>query len=158
MAGVGHHPARPRSRHRRLRNLPVGSRHTDRQSRALDLQLRQRPLAGHLHSRSEIGMSRMHVAVLGAGGFLGSHIVPGLRSRFDCTIDAIDVDLTKLEYRDASVRRLLARVEEPAVVEQVTSSADVVISLTALCNPAMYSTIPLEVIDANFTHLMPLVK
>jgi len=103
-------------------------------------------------------MSRLHVAVLGAGGFLGSHIVPGLRSRFDCTIDAIDVDLTKLEYRDALVRRLVARVEEPAVVEQVTSSADVVISLTALCNPAMYSTIPLEVIDANFTHLMPLVK
>ncbi len=103
-------------------------------------------------------MSRLHVAVLGAGGFLGSHIVPGLRSRFDCTIDAIDVDLTKLEYGDADVRRLLARVEEPAVVEQVTSRADVVISLTALCNPAMYSTIPLEVIDANFTHLMPLVK
>jgi UDP-apiose/xylose synthase len=103
-------------------------------------------------------VSRLHVAVLGAGGFLGSHIVPGLRSRFDCTIDAIDVDLTKLEYTGPLVRRLQARVEEPAVVEQVTSSADLVISLTALCNPAMYSTIPLEVIDANFTHLMPLVK
>jgi UDP-apiose/xylose synthase len=103
-------------------------------------------------------VSRLHVAVLGAGGFLGSHIVPGLRSRFDCSIDAVDVDLTKLEYRDSRVLRLQARVEDPAVVEQVTGRADVVISLTALCNPAMYSTIPLEVIDANFTHLMPLVK
>ncbi len=32
-----------------------------------------------------------------------------------------------------------------------------VISLTALCNPAQYSTIPLEVINASFTHLLPLV-
>lgn len=103
-------------------------------------------------------MSRLHIAVLGAGGFLGSHIVPGLRRRFDCTIDAVDVDLAKLEYSDEGVRRLLGRVEDPAVVEQVTGRADVVVSLTALCNPAMYSTIPLEVIDANFTHLLPLVQ
>jgi UDP-apiose/xylose synthase len=33
-----------------------------------------------------------------------------------------------------------------------------VISLTALCNPSLYSTMPLEVIDASFTHLLPLVK
>ncbi|HXK16161.1 MAG TPA: NAD-dependent epimerase/dehydratase family protein [Polyangiaceae bacterium] len=103
-------------------------------------------------------MSRLHVAVLGAGGFLGSHLVPGLCQRFDCTIDAVDLDLTKLEYTDDRVRRVLGRVEDPAVVEQVTSRADVVLSLTALCNPAMYSTIPLQVIDANFTHLLPLVQ
>ena len=39
----------------------------------------------------------------------------------------------------------------------MTSRCQVVISLTALCNPAQYSTIPLEVIDASFTHLLPLV-
>jgi UDP-apiose/xylose synthase len=102
-------------------------------------------------------LKRLHVAVLGAGGFLGSHIVPGLLSRLDCSIDAVDIDLSKLAPTDLRVRRWQARVEEPDVVEQVTSRADVVISLTALCNPAQYSTIPLEVIDANFTHLMPLV-
>jgi UDP-apiose/xylose synthase len=30
--------------------------------------------------------------------------------------------------------------------------------LTALCNPALYNTVPLEVIDANYTHLLPWVK
>ena len=102
-------------------------------------------------------MSQLRIALLGAGGFIGSHLVPGLLDRFDCTIDAVDVDLEKLEHHDARVRRLQARVEDPAVVERVTR-ADVVLSLTALCNPSLYSTVPLDVIDANFTHLVPLVK
>jgi UDP-apiose/xylose synthase len=102
-------------------------------------------------------MSPGRIAVLGAGGFIGSHLVPGLLERFDCQIDAVDVDLHKLECTDARVRRIEARVEDAALVDQVTSRCQVVISLTALCNPAQYSTIPLEVIDANFTHLLPLV-
>ena len=36
------------------------------------------------------------IAVLGAGGFLGSHLVPALSARFDCEIDAIDVTFRKL--------------------------------------------------------------
>ena len=102
-------------------------------------------------------MSPGRIAVLGAGGFIGSHLVPGLLERFDCEIDAVDVDLHKLECTDARVRRIEARIEDPRLVEEVTSRCQVVISLTALCNPAQYSTIPLEVIDASFTHLLPLV-
>jgi len=102
-------------------------------------------------------MSQNRIAVLGAGGFIGSHLVPGLLDRFDCEIDAVDVDLHKLECRDERVRRVEARVEDPGLVEEVTRRCEVVISLTALCNPAQYSTIPLEVIDASFTHLLPLV-
>ena len=102
-------------------------------------------------------MSRPHVAVLGAGGFIGSHLVPALVER-GCQVEAVDVDFTKLELFDRRVRRLQARVEDPGVIEEVTRRASVVISLTALCNPSLYSTIPLEVIDASFTHLLPLVK
>jgi len=102
-------------------------------------------------------MNQTRIAVLGAGGFIGSHLVPGLLERFDCQIDAVDVDLTKLECTDPLVRRIEARVEDPRLIEEITSRCQVVISLTALCNPAQYSTIPLEVIDASFTHLLPLV-
>lgn len=98
------------------------------------------------------------IAVLGAGGFLGSHIVPGLLERFGCQIDALDVDLRKLECSDARVNRIEGRVEDPRLLDAITARCSVVISLTALCNPAQYSTIPLEVIDANFTHLLPLVQ
>src|SRR6478609_5817962 len=160
MAGVGHHPARARSRHRRLRNLPLGGRYPARKGRALDLQLRQRPLARYLHPLrgGRLSMKLERVAVLGAGGFLGSHLVPAVLERFGCEIDAVDLDLTKLECVDPRVRRVQARVESAGLVDEVTERCDVVLSLTALCNPSQYSTIPLEVIDANFTHLLPLVK
>ncbi|KYF87153.1 hypothetical protein BE17_52675 [Sorangium cellulosum] len=103
-------------------------------------------------------MRETRIAVVGAGGFIGSHLVPALLERFACQVDAVDVDLTKLECWDPRVRRIEARVEAPGLVEDVTERCQVVISLTALCNPAQYSTIPLEVIDASFTHLLPLVK
>ncbi|MEO6603917.1 MAG: NAD-dependent epimerase/dehydratase family protein [Polyangiaceae bacterium] len=103
-------------------------------------------------------MTARRIAILGAGGFLGSHLVPGLLERFDCEIDAVDIDLRKLECADARIHRIQASVVEPALVAEITARADVVLSLTALCNPAQYSTIPLEVIDSNFTDLMPLVK
>ena len=103
-------------------------------------------------------MNVTRIGVLGAGGFIGSHLVPGLLERFGCEIEAVDVDLSKLECRDARVQRVLSRVEDAGLVEDVTSRCQVVVSLTALCNPAQYSTIPLEVIDASFTHLLPLVK
>jgi len=103
-------------------------------------------------------MKPERIAVLGAGGFIGSHLVPALLERFDCAIDAVDVDFEKLACTDARVQRFRARVEAPGLAEEITSRSTVVLSLTALCNPAQYSTIPLEVIDANFTHLLPLVK
>ena len=98
------------------------------------------------------------IAVLGAGGFLGSHLVPGLIERFGCSVDAVDVDFEKLLDRDARIQRITGRVEEPALIEDVTRRCTVVLSLTALCNPALYSSVPLDVIDASFTHLLPLVR
>lgn len=98
------------------------------------------------------------IAVLGAGGFLGSHLVPGLLERFGCPIDAVDIDFDKLECTDSRVRRIQARVEEPSLVDEVTGRSTLVLSLTALCNPALYSRVPLDVIDASYTHLLPLVR
>jgi len=102
-------------------------------------------------------VSLQRIAVLGAGGFIGSHLVPALIERFGCEVDAVDVDFEKLECTDPRIRRIAARVEDAGVVREVTQRSRVVVSLTALCNPALYSTIPLQVIDANFTHLLPLV-
>jgi UDP-apiose/xylose synthase len=103
-------------------------------------------------------MTSRRIAVLGAGGFLGSHLVPALAERFDATIDAVDVDFRKLDRSDPRVVVTRARVEEPALVRDIVGRSDVVISLTALCNPSLYSTSPLEVIHASYTHLVPLVE
>jgi len=99
------------------------------------------------------------IAVLGAGGFLGSHLVPALVSRRDCSVDAVDVTFEKLAFRDgARVRRHQARLDTPGLLDELTARCDLVISLTALCTPALYNTEPLAVIDASYTDLVPLVK
>lgn len=103
-------------------------------------------------------MQFARMAVLGAGGFLGSHLVPAFAARFGCEIDAVDIDLHKLEGSHPRVHRLQARIEDPGVVQAITERCQVVVSLTALCNPSLYNTIPLEVIDGNYTHLVPLVR
>ena len=64
----------------------------------------------------------MRIAVLGAGGFIGSHLVPALLARFGCEIDAVDVDFAKLERpptracaasRRASSSRAWSRADRP---------------------------------------------
>lgn len=98
------------------------------------------------------------MAVLGAGGFIGSHLVPRLTSRFGATVEAVDVTFDKLPAGLPGVKRVQASIVDPGLLDDITSRADIVISLTALCNPALYNTRPLEVIDANYTDLVPLVE
>ena len=97
--------------------------------------------------------------VLGAGGFIGSHLVPALSARAEIEeVVAVDLTLDKLALGLPHVRRVQARIDEPGLLDDLTARADVVVSLTALCNPALYNTRPLDVIDANYTDLVPLVK
>jgi UDP-apiose/xylose synthase len=103
-------------------------------------------------------MSSSRIAILGAGGFIGSHLVPALLRRLDVEVDAVDIDFGKLEISDRRLCRIEASIDRPGLIEEVVDRASVVISLTALCNPSLYNTRPLEVIDASYTDLVPLVK
>jgi UDP-apiose/xylose synthase len=103
-------------------------------------------------------MTPRRITVLGAGGFVGSHLVPALLARFSCDVDAVDVDFCKLPLAHPRLRRITSRIEAPSLVPELVAQSQLVISLSALCNPSLYSTVPLEVIDANYTHLLPVVQ
>jgi UDP-apiose/xylose synthase len=103
-------------------------------------------------------MTSRRITVLGAGGFVGSHLVPALLARLPSEIDAVDVDFTKLAIEHPRLRRVQARIETPGLIPELVARSQLVISLSALCNPALYSTQPLAVIDANYTHLLPVVQ
>jgi len=99
------------------------------------------------------------ICVLGGGGFLGSHLVEALLRSSQRGVTAVDTTFAKLEAEAGPRLRLIeADISDPAVLTDAVEQSDVVLSLTALCNPALYSTRPLEVIDANYTHLVPLIE
>jgi UDP-apiose/xylose synthase len=102
------------------------------------------------------------IAVLGAGGFLGSHLVTALLRRDDVELEAVDLTFNKLDTQppaaERRLRRVVASVGAPGLIDGVTARNETVVSMTALCNPSLYNTQPLEVIDANYTDLVPLVQ
>jgi UDP-apiose/xylose synthase len=100
------------------------------------------------------------ICVLGCGGFIGSHLVERLLREPDYTIVGLDIASDKLAHIQASSRFMFvnANIYEADVVRSYIEQCDTVISLVALCNPALYNTIPLDVIDANFIRPLEVVK
>jgi UDP-apiose/xylose synthase len=100
------------------------------------------------------------VAVLGAGGFIGSHMVEHLLAADRYKIIGIDLSSEKLEgiagpaftFHQADVRRA------PALLEQMIRDADVVVDLIAYANPSIYVTDPLEVFELNFVQNLEIAK
>ena len=99
--------------------------------------------------------------VLGAGGFLGSHLVETLARNPGLQITAVDTSFAKLpplSEGEERIKRIQASVADRGLLDAAVDESDAILSLTALCNPALYNTRPVEVIDANYTHLVPLVE
>lgn len=95
----------------------------------------------------------MNITVLGAGGFIGSHMVEQLAKRQDHSITGLDVSDEKLA--DVSLDGVeFEKVDitaEPEVLENAIREADLVVDLVAYANPSLYVSSPLEVFDLNFT-------
>ena len=95
----------------------------------------------------------MKLTILGAGGFIGSHLIEHLIKRGEHEVTGVDTSCAKIEsVQDSSFTFHHAdiRTAEP-LVERLVRESDVLIDLVAYANPSLYVTSPLEVFDLNFT-------
>lgn len=106
------------------------------------------------------GFSGQKVCVLGCGGFIGSHIVERLLGTTDLEVVGLDIASEKIEPFLKRDRFTFARVNvyDTDTVRGWIEGCGTVVSLVAICNPSLYNTIPLDVIEANFTRPMEIVR
>ena len=95
------------------------------------------------------------IALVGAGGFVGSHLLWALLERTPWKILAVDLDFHRLQnlrsQKDSRVEFLLADIAEPQIIQMV-SQCEIVVNLAAICTPSRYMSESLAVIESNFSH------
>ncbi|PPR89412.1 hypothetical protein GOBAR_AA31271 [Gossypium barbadense] len=108
----------------------------------------------------------MTICMIGAGGFIGSHLCEKLMAETPHKVLALDV------YND-KIKRLLEpdslpwagriefhriNIKHDSRLEGLVKMADLTINLAAICTPADYNTRPLDTIYSNFIDALPVVK
>ncbi len=95
------------------------------------------------------------MAIVGAGGFIGSHWLRAVLSRTDERVLAVDVDFHRVEdlirSENCRVEFLLADISQPEVVRKI-ARCESVVNLAAICTPGRYMGEARAVIESNFTH------
>ena len=114
----------------------------------------------HHNGFRAVGSEGPTVTILGAGGFIGSHLVEHLLAAGQHRIIGVDINADKLEsiggpafrFYQADIRT------NPALLDRVVAEADVVVDLIAYANPSMYVTEPLEVFELNFMQNLEIAR
>jgi UDP-apiose/xylose synthase len=92
------------------------------------------------------------IALLGCGGFIGSHFLDVFLADPDVRIEGWDWVQTKIEPHLSNPRFRFhsGDIYAQSDLEALVSECDVVVSLAAICNPSQYNTKALDVIESNF--------
>ena len=100
------------------------------------------------------------ISILGCGGFIGSHLAERLISEGGYDVLGVDRTSAKIEHLLGRPRFEYRELDlaGPGDVSGLIESADAVIHLASLCNPSLYNTRPLDVIETNFTGALPAVR
>lgn len=103
---------------------------------------------------------REKLCLLGVGGFIGSHLLKRLldSDRYEiCGLDVASSKISKyIDHPRFTFKRI--NVDNTDAVRKIVEWSDTVVSLVAICNPAEYNQIPLDVIDINFVRPLELVE
>lgn len=97
--------------------------------------------------------SSITVAIVGCGGFIGSHLLDAVLERTRWRVFGVDLDFYRLQHRLNHERCefLCADLADPAVVERI-AQFPLVVNLAAICTPSRYMGEACEVIRSNYDH------
>lgn len=93
------------------------------------------------------------VAVVGCGGFIGSHLLKAILERTRWRVFGVDLDSYRIQEHLSNPRFdfLSADLACPDVVERV-ARFPIVVNLAAICTPGRYMAEAVEVIRSNYDH------
>ncbi|XP_024362100.1 UDP-D-apiose/UDP-D-xylose synthase 2 [Physcomitrium patens] len=107
----------------------------------------------------------LRICMIGAGGFIGSHLCEKLMETTKHSVLAIDVCGVKIQHLLALGQPWSDRIEFYKIniksdtrLEGLIKVSDLVINLAAICTPADYNTRPLDTIYSNFVDALPVVQ
>lgn len=103
----------------------------------------------------------MNVFILGANGFIGSHLSEAILAQKDWTINAIDLSSDKIEALLDHPRFHFFQgdiTKEKAWVRKQIEQADVVLPLVAIATPALYVQDPLRIFELDFEANLEIVR
>jgi UDP-apiose/xylose synthase len=96
----------------------------------------------------------------GCSGFIGSHLLERILTTTDWRVLGMDRSREKISHLLPHERLdfVQADIDSCPDLGASVAACDTVVSLAALCNPSQYNTIPITVIDSNFTRPRELVR
>lgn len=100
------------------------------------------------------------IAILGCAGFIGSHLTEQLLNSERNSVVGFDKVSDKIEHLLPHPRLSFHTLDiaDFTLCKPYLESCDCIVSLTAICNPSHYNTIPIEVIESNFLEPLELVR
>lgn len=103
----------------------------------------------------------MKILILGANGFIGSHLSEAILAQTDWQIEAIDLYQDKLCHCLDNPRFHFTSgdiTKEKDRVEAMIAASDVILPLVAIATPALYVTDPLGVFELDFEANLEIIR
>jgi nucleoside-diphosphate-sugar epimerase len=104
----------------------------------------------------------MNILIVGAGGFIGSHLCEEiLKCHSDWNISAVDISSTKIDHllsrKNFSFYKLDI-LNDHDQLEKIMESCDVIFPLAAIASPLIYVQDPLRVFELDFEANLRIVR